>query len=103
MPQAIFITGAGAGIGAETARLFARQGWIVGASDLGAAGLQALRREIGGDRLHYYRPGEPRDLARALRAALAAGSSPPLLRTWAMRAEAIASFLAEVHASEHPR
>ncbi len=51
MPQAIFITGAGAGIGAETARLFARQGWIVGASDLAEEGLQALRSDIGGDRL----------------------------------------------------
>ena len=32
----------GAGIGAETARLFARNGWFVGASDVDSAALAAL-------------------------------------------------------------
>ncbi len=54
MPQSIFITGAGAGIGAETARLFARQGWVVGASDVSAERLQALKQELGGERLGTY-------------------------------------------------
>jgi NADP-dependent 3-hydroxy acid dehydrogenase YdfG len=49
--RAIFITGAAAGIGAETARLFARNGWRVGASDVDAAALAALQDEIGADRL----------------------------------------------------
>ena len=48
-PQTIFITGAGAGIGAETARLFARNGWIVGASDVNEAALGALQRELGAE------------------------------------------------------
>jgi NADP-dependent 3-hydroxy acid dehydrogenase YdfG len=52
--QAIFITGAGAGIGAETARLFARNGWLVGASDVDAAALAALERELGADRVSTH-------------------------------------------------
>jgi NAD(P)-dependent dehydrogenase (short-subunit alcohol dehydrogenase family) len=45
----IFITGAAAGIGRETARLFARRGWRVGAFDVDTVGLQSLRAECGGD------------------------------------------------------
>jgi NADP-dependent 3-hydroxy acid dehydrogenase YdfG len=45
--RSIFITGAGAGIGAETARLFAGRGWRVGASDVNPAALEALAREPG--------------------------------------------------------
>jgi NADP-dependent 3-hydroxy acid dehydrogenase YdfG len=45
--QSVFITGAAAGIGAETARLFAARGWRVGASDVDAAGLAALQAELG--------------------------------------------------------
>jgi len=45
--RSIFITGAGAGIGAETARLFASRGWRVGASDVNPAALESLAREIG--------------------------------------------------------
>lgn len=45
--KSIFITGAAAGIGAETARLFARRGWRVGASDVDAAALAALQDELG--------------------------------------------------------
>jgi NADP-dependent 3-hydroxy acid dehydrogenase YdfG len=52
--KAIFITGAGAGIGAETARLFARNGWRVGASDVNAAALVALQGECGADRLSIH-------------------------------------------------
>ncbi len=46
--KAIFITGAASGMGRETALLFARQGWFVGAHDVNLAGLQALKLEIGG-------------------------------------------------------
>ncbi|RPI16058.1 MAG: SDR family oxidoreductase [Lysobacterales bacterium] len=46
----IFITGAGAGIGAETARLFAANGWRVGASDVNAATLDALVSGLGAGR-----------------------------------------------------
>ncbi len=52
--KAIFITGAGAGIGAETARLFARSGWRVGASDVNAAALVTLQRECGADRVSTH-------------------------------------------------
>lgn len=47
--KSIFITGAGAGIGAETARLFARNGWFVGASDVDPAALAVLASELGPD------------------------------------------------------
>jgi NADP-dependent 3-hydroxy acid dehydrogenase YdfG len=52
--QTIFITGAAAGIGAETARLFVRNGWRVGASDVSAAGLQALQQELGADKVSVH-------------------------------------------------
>ena len=45
--KAIFITGAASGMGRETALLFARQGWFVGAHDVNLPGLQALQLEIG--------------------------------------------------------
>lgn len=45
--QSIFITGAAAGIGQATARLFAAQGWFVGLFDIDEAGVQALARELG--------------------------------------------------------
>lgn len=45
--RSIFITGAAAGIGAATARLFADRGWRVGASDVDAGGLGSLARELG--------------------------------------------------------
>lgn len=47
--KTIFITGAASGMGRETALLFARQGWFVGAYDVNTAGLDALRSEIGAD------------------------------------------------------
>lgn len=43
----IFITGAAAGIGRATARLFAARGWWVGLFDIDEAGLAALRAELG--------------------------------------------------------
>ena len=52
--KSIFITGAGAGIGAEAARLFARNGWFVGASDVNAAALAALERELGAERVSVH-------------------------------------------------
>ena len=45
--KAIFITGAASGMGRETARLFAREGWFVGAYDLNAEGIASLEAEIG--------------------------------------------------------
>jgi len=58
--RAIFITGAGAGIGAATARLFARNGWLVGASDVDGAALEALQRELGA-RCVSVHPADVRD------------------------------------------
>ena len=68
--RAIFITGAGAGIGAETARLFARNGWLVGASDVDAAALAELGRELGAERVSTH-VADVRDRA-SVAAALAA-------------------------------
>jgi len=47
--KAIFITGAASGMGLETARLFASEGWFVGGHDVNAAGLEALQTELGAD------------------------------------------------------
>ena len=46
-PKSIFITGAAAGIGAATARLFAAKGWYVGLFDIDETGVQRLRQELG--------------------------------------------------------
>jgi len=51
MTKSIFITGAAAGIGAEAARLFLRNGWRVCASDRDAEALERLRREPGSEHL----------------------------------------------------
>jgi len=45
--KAIFITGAASGMGRETALLFARQGWFVGAYDVNTESLTALEAEMG--------------------------------------------------------
>jgi len=68
-PKSIFITGAAAGIGAETTRLFARNGWRVGASDVNQAALVALQGELGADRvsLHVADVRERDAMAAALR------------------------------------
>ncbi|HWA63336.1 MAG TPA: SDR family oxidoreductase [Caulobacteraceae bacterium] len=47
--KSIFITGAASGMGRETARLFAREGWFVGAYDVGVEGLESLKTELGAD------------------------------------------------------
>lgn len=50
--KAIFITGAGQGIGAATADRFAAEGWFVGLYDVNGAAVEALRDRIGADRAH---------------------------------------------------
>ncbi len=50
-------------------------------------------REIGGDTLHYYRPGDPADLARTVASALAAPPPAPRLRTWDERAAEVEIFV----------
>jgi NAD(P)-dependent dehydrogenase (short-subunit alcohol dehydrogenase family) len=60
--RSIFITGAASGIGRETALLFARRGWRVGAADLDEGGLARLAAEIGEDRCFTARL-DVRDLA----------------------------------------
>jgi NAD(P)-dependent dehydrogenase (short-subunit alcohol dehydrogenase family) len=47
--KAIFITGAASGMGLETARLFAGNGWYVGGVDVNKDGLRALEQELGWD------------------------------------------------------
>ena len=47
--KSIFITGAASGMGLETALLFARNGWFVGANDVNPDGLETLRGELGAD------------------------------------------------------
>ncbi len=47
--KAIFITGAASGMGLETARLFASNGWYVGGVDVNSDGLRALEQELGWD------------------------------------------------------
>lgn len=44
--KAIFITGAGSGIGQATARLFATRGWFVGLADVNGAGLADTTRQL---------------------------------------------------------
>jgi glycosyltransferase involved in cell wall biosynthesis len=53
-------------------------------------------REIAGDVPFYWTPGDPDALADAVRRALAAGSSPPRLRTWDERAADVEVFLQRV-------
>jgi len=45
--KSILITGAASGIGRETALLFAKNGWYVGAFDVNEEGLKTLEAEIG--------------------------------------------------------
>ena len=49
--KSIFITGAASGMGRETALLFARKDWFVGAFDVNQAGLDSLKAEAGGNGL----------------------------------------------------
>jgi NADP-dependent 3-hydroxy acid dehydrogenase YdfG len=73
--RSIFITGAGAGIGAETARLFAARGWRVGASDVNPTALESLAREIGSGSAstHVADVRDIRSVEAALRDFTAAG------------------------------
>lgn len=45
--KSIFVTGAASGIGAETARYFAKKGWFVGLFDINDQGLSDIADEIG--------------------------------------------------------
>lgn len=54
MTQAVFITGAAAGIGKETARLFAANGWLVGAADRDSQALAELAEELSSARCKTY-------------------------------------------------
>ena len=38
--KSVFVTGAASGIGAETARYFAKQGWFTGLYDVNESGLE---------------------------------------------------------------
>jgi NAD(P)-dependent dehydrogenase (short-subunit alcohol dehydrogenase family) len=50
IPKSIFITGAASGMGRETALLFAKHGWFVGAYDVNRDALDTLATEIGADK-----------------------------------------------------
>lgn len=84
--KTIFITGAGAGIGAATARLFAERGWRVGASDVDAAALAALQSELGAERIATF-VADVRDPA-AVRSAIDAFAGGPAGRLDAVFANA---------------
>lgn len=65
--RSIFITGAASGIGRETARRFAAEGWRVGICDRDAAGAAALAQELGEPAsAHSADVGDALALARAL-------------------------------------
>ena len=66
--RSIFITGAAAGIGAETTRLFVSRGWHVGASDVDGSALASLQRELGPENVSIH-VADVRDFA-AIEAAL---------------------------------
>jgi NAD(P)-dependent dehydrogenase (short-subunit alcohol dehydrogenase family) len=53
--KAIFITGAGSGIGRATARLFAQRGWLVGIADINDAGMAETARLIGAENASIHR------------------------------------------------
>lgn len=75
MARAIFITGAGSGIGQATARFFAARGWRVGLADVRADGL-AETAALLGDAAHIRHPmdvREPEAWAHALAAFAGAG------------------------------
>ena len=53
MAKAIFITGAGGGIGRGAAERFAAEGWTVAATDVNPPALESLKAAIGSR--HYFR------------------------------------------------
>ncbi len=52
--KTLFITGATAGIGEATARLFASRGWFVGMAARNSAKLEALANELGSDKCSWH-------------------------------------------------
>jgi NADP-dependent 3-hydroxy acid dehydrogenase YdfG len=67
MRNAIFITGAGSGIGRATAELFAKRGWFVGLADVNQAGIEETARLIGPENASLH-PMDVRDRAQWRRA-----------------------------------
>ena len=67
--KSIFITGAASGMGRETALLFARKGWFVGAYDVNQDALDTLAAEIGPDngRFEILDVTDPAAFERALK------------------------------------
>lgn len=55
MRKAIFITGAGSGIGRATAELFAKHGWFVGLADVNQTGIEETARLIGPENASFHR------------------------------------------------
>ena len=53
--KSIFITGAGSGMGAATARRFAAEGWFVGCFDIDSRGLDQLKNQLGSEGRLYAR------------------------------------------------
>ncbi|GAB3406828.1 SDR family oxidoreductase [Massilia agilis] len=51
--QCVFITGAAAGIGRATARLFSQRGWFVGIADIDAPALAQLAQELGPSAMRF--------------------------------------------------
>ncbi|GAB3441973.1 SDR family oxidoreductase [Massilia solisilvae] len=51
--QCVFITGAAAGIGRATARLFSQRGWFVGIADIDAPALAQLAQELGSSVMRF--------------------------------------------------
>ena len=64
-PQSIFVTGAASGIGRATAALFAERGWLVGAADRDAAGLQAFAETAPGRIVPFLLDVTDRESVRA--------------------------------------
>ncbi len=69
--------------------------YLATAAPILAPDLPSVRRIVAltGASLHLFRPGDPEDLARAAREALAAPPRVPTLRTWAERAEELEALL----------
>ena len=51
--KSIFITGAAGGMGSSTARLFKKNGWVVGCDDINESSLDELKSELGNEDIVY--------------------------------------------------